>query len=176
MDRKLKLRHMTGWVLAVVFAAAAGAGQSGCDALRGDDDGDRGRDRRLSRERGGDPPTGPVNPANEPPLVAAARAGDAKEVRRLVGEGADVNAFGKGRQTALIAAAARGRRDVVGVLVEAGADANLRDAKGNTAAEAAADKGHDRIAETIRKAEVKPPAGPARPVAPPKPQPDRPRQ
>lgn len=173
MDRSLKLRHMTGWVLAVVFVSAAGAGQSGCDVFRGEgDDGDR----RVTRERGGDPPTGPVNPASEPPLVTAARAGDAKEVRRLIGEGADVNAFGKGRQTALIAAAGPGHRDVVRALLEAGADANLRDAKGNTAAEAAADRGHDRIAETIRKAEVKPPAGPARPVAAPKPQPDRPRQ
>ena len=174
MDRAFKLRQMTRWVLAFVLAVAAGAAQMGCGAFRGGDDDDG--DKRLTRERGGDPPTGPVNPASEPPLVAAARAGDAKEVRRLVGEGADVNAFGKGRQTALIAAAGRGHREVVAALVEAGADANLRDAKGNTAAEAAADKGHDRIAASIRKAEVKPPPGPAKPVAAPKPQPDRPRQ
>ena len=149
--------------------------QAGCDALRGNDDDDD--DRTLNRERGGDPPSGPVDQGDdEPRLVAAAREGDLKAVRRMIDDGADVNAFGNGRQTALIAAAARGRREVVKVLLDAGADANLRDAKGKTAAEAAAAKGHDRIADSIRQAEVKPPPGPAKPIAAPKPQPDRPRQ
>jgi ankyrin repeat protein len=168
MPRSVKSLSVTPFVVAAV--AAAVAAHAGCDLVR--DDGDQ----RLSRERGGDPPRGPVNPGAEPPLIAAARAGDAGEVRRLVRDGADVNAFGNGRQTALIAAAAGGHRDVVAALVEAGADANLRDAKGDTAAEAAASRGHDRIAESLRKAEVKPPAGPAKPVPAPKPQPDRPRQ
>lgn len=152
----------------LTLLAAAGAG---CDMGRGDRD-----SQRLSRQRGGDPPAGPVNPGAEPALIVAARAGDAKQVRRLVREGADVNAFGSGRQTALIAAAQAGHDEVVDVLLEADADANLRDGKGNTAAEAATERGHRRIAETLRKAEVRPPKGPAQPVAAPKPQPTTPRQ
>lgn len=143
----------------------------GCDA-----GGDDKSSKRLTRERGGDPPAGPVNPGAEPPLIVAARAGEAKRVRELAGQGADVNAFGNGRQTALMAAAAGGHEDVVNGLLEAGADANLRDAKGDTAAEAAAARGHAKLAESLRKAEVKPPKGPAKPVASPKPQPTAPRQ
>jgi hypothetical protein len=151
--------------LAVLIACVAVP--LGCERS-GDGGGDG---RRLSRERGGDPPTGPVNPKSEPPIVVAARAGDAARVRGLAGRGADVNAFGKGRRTALMAAAAHGRAEVVDVLLELGADANLRDAKGDTAAEVAAARGHRPLAESLRKAEVKPPRGPAKPIAAPKPQP-----
>lgn len=169
---------MSRWIrimpLALALLASVAASQAGCDAFRGDNENDD--DRRLTRERGGDPPTGAVNPGAEPRLIEAARTGDLQEVRQLVRRGADVNAFGKGRQTALIAAAQRGRREIVNVLLEAGADANLRDAKGNTAAEAAANRGHSRIAETLRQAEVRPPPGPAKPVAAPEPRPNRPRQ
>jgi ankyrin repeat protein len=171
MTRPRSLLNATSLTLAVLSAFAAA--QVGCDLVRGGDDKN---DKPLTRERGGDPPKGPVNPGAEPALIVAARAGDAKEVRRLAKSGADLNAFGNDRQTALIAAARGGHRDVVGVLLEAGADANLRDAKGNTAAEAAEATGHPRIAESIRKAEVKPPSGPATPVAAPKPQPEKVRQ
>ena len=155
----------------VVIAALALCFAVGCDAGSGGKSG-----RKLTRERGGEPPTGPVNPGAEPPLIVAARAGDMNRVRTLVGEGADVNAFGNGRQTALMAAAQQGHGDVVNALLEAGADANLRDAKGNTAAEAAAERGHKGLAESLRKAEVRPPKGPAKPVAAPVPQPNAPRQ
>lgn len=143
----------------------------GCDSGGNDKE-----SRQLKRERGGEPPTGPVNPGAEPPLIVGARRGDVHQVRQLAGQGADVNAFGNGRQTALMAAAAAGHAEVVAVLLDSGADANLRDAKGDTAAEAAAARGHRRLAESLRKAEVKPPKGPAKPVAAPKPQPTTPRQ
>ena len=169
MTTALRMACVNAFALGLLVVVAGA--QAGCDMGRDSKGG-----KPLSRERGGDVPTGPVNPGAEPPVIVAARAGNAAEVRRLAGQGADVNAFGNNRQTALIAAAEAGHREVVEALVEAGADANLRDGKGNTAAEAAADKGHARIAESLRKAEVKPPKGPAKPVAAPKSGANAPRQ
>lgn len=169
MTRTFRTPGVLPFTLATLAIVAAV--QVGCDRVSDD-----GGARQLKRERGGNPPTGPVNPAAESALIVAARAGDARQVRQLAADGTDVNGFGNGRQTALMAAAQAGHGDVVDALLEAGADANLRDAKGNTAAEAAAERGHQRLAESLRNAEVKPPKGPAKPVAAPKPQPKTPRQ
>jgi ankyrin repeat protein len=73
--------------------------------------------------------------------------------------------------TALMAAAAGGKADVVRLLLERGADANLRGAKGMTASGWAMDHGHAELAKVLRDAEVKPPPGPANPLAPPIPAP-----
>ena len=161
---------LTGLPIGLTLLLTLATAQLGCS------NDPEGRGRELTRERGGDPPSGPVNPGTEPAIVVAAREGEASRVRELAGQGADVNAFGNERRTALMAAAAHGRGDVVDALLDLGADANLRDAKGDTAAEIAAAQGHRKLAESLRKAEVKPPRGPAKPVASPKAQPAPPRQ
>ena len=99
----------------------------------------------------------------DPPLVEAARAGDAKRVRALLDGGADVNAFGNGRTTALMGAAEAGSEDVARLLIERKADANLRNAKGQTAAEIAEAAGRGRLRSLLEGTEVKPPPGPANP-------------
>jgi ankyrin repeat protein len=115
-------------------------------------------------KQGGDVPPQParLDRAN-PPLVEAARAGDAKRVRALLDGGADVNAFGNGRTTALMAAAEAGSEEVARVLIERKADANLRNAKGQTAAEIAEASGRTRLRALLQGTEVKPPPGPANP-------------
>ena len=122
-------------------------------------------DTRPVLKQGGDVPPQPERlDRADPPLVEAARIGDAKRVRRLLDAGADINAFGNARTTALMAAAEAGNEDVARVLIERRADANLRNAKGQTAAEMAEAAGHGRLRALLAKTEVKPPPGPANPV------------
>jgi hypothetical protein len=122
-------------------------------------------DTRPAVKQGGDVPPQPAQlDRPDPPLVEAARSGDAKRVRSLLDAGADVNAFGNGRTTALMAAAEAGREDVARLLVERQADANLRNARGQTAAEVAEASGHARLRGVLERKEVKPPPGPANPV------------
>ena len=56
----------------------------------------------------------------------AAARGDTEEVRRLLGEGADVNAKTQADWTPLHAAARDGHNDVCELLLEAGAEINAR--------------------------------------------------
>ena len=122
-------------------------------------------DTRSEIKHGGNVPPQPANlDRPDPPIVEAARSGDAKRVRALLDGGADVNAFGNGRTTALIAAAEAGREDVARLLMERNADANLRNAKGQTAAEVAEASGHAKLRGMLERKEVKPPPGPANPV------------
>ena len=60
-------------------------------------------------------------------LVEAAGAGRLDDVRRLLEDGADVDARGAGGATAVTAAAANQHVDVVRALVDAGADVDLQD-------------------------------------------------
>ena len=64
--------------------------------------------------------------ADEPTILAAARRNDAKEVRRFVNAGGDVNATNQQGQTALHMAAANGKTDTVIMLLDMGATASLK--------------------------------------------------
>ena len=60
-------------------------------------------------------------------LIEAARGGDAEAVRRLLDDGASVEARGENGETALIAAAYGNHLQAAESLVEAGADVNVQD-------------------------------------------------
>jgi ankyrin repeat protein len=60
-------------------------------------------------------------------LIAAAKRGDAAEVKSLIAKGANVNARTNYGATALHFAADRGHLEVIKALVEAGADVNAKD-------------------------------------------------
>ena len=66
-------------------------------------------------------------------LVTAAAEGSVETVRRLLDQGAEVDARGPRGRTAATAAAMGRHADVVWVLVEAGADVDLQDAERNNA-------------------------------------------
>ncbi|MBO7743802.1 ankyrin repeat domain-containing protein [Paenibacillus sp. MWE-103] len=61
-------------------------------------------------------------------LIAAAGRGDAAEVRRLLAEGAEVNARDARGRTALLAATHAGDAEAARLLIDAGADLDLQDA------------------------------------------------
>jgi ankyrin repeat protein len=74
---------------------------------------------------GGD--DGKASPALDRELIAAARAGDADEVRALLDRGADVDGRDANGATALVAAAYGNHVEVARLLAEAGADVNAKD-------------------------------------------------
>jgi ankyrin repeat protein len=61
------------------------------------------------------------------PFSHAAVQGDAAQIRKLIAQGADVNARDKDGLTPLMRAAREGRTEIARALVEAGADMNVRD-------------------------------------------------
>ena len=71
-------------------------------------------------------------------LYAAAESGDVIETRRLIGEGAAVDAVDDSGRTALMFAALKGNVDVIDVLLDAGATVNRAAPNGTTALHAAA--------------------------------------
>ena len=148
---------------------AVGLGVGGCSSDRGRNDLPRQSasppevTHPVVKQGGNVPPQPARLDRADPPLVDAARSGDAKRVRVLLDGGADVNAFGNGRTTALMAAAEAGSEDVARLLIDRKADANLRNAKGQTAAEIAGAAGHGRLRALLEGTEVKPPPGPANP-------------
>ena len=86
-------------------------------------------------------------------LLAAARAGDAAQVRALLPPAGNPEEDGPpdapGGVTPLMAAAAGGHEEVVEVLLERGADAAKRDAQGRSAAAHARAAGHAHLAERL---------------------------
>jgi uncharacterized protein len=64
-------------------------------------------------------------------LVSAAARGDVESVRRLLADGAQVDARGRDGRTAVTAAALGDHVDVARVLIDAGADVDLQDAERN---------------------------------------------
>lgn len=74
------------------------------------------------------PPSAPEK-AGYRGLFAAAAEGDAREIARLIAQGADVNIRDGHRRTALHVAAHGGHKDAVRALVQGGADPNALDAR-----------------------------------------------
>jgi ankyrin repeat protein len=75
-------------------------------------------------------------------LTKAAASGDEDQVRKLLKQGANINARDCGGVTALMAAGSYGHLDVVMALLHEGADANGRGRKGKTALMNASFGGH----------------------------------
>ena len=109
-------------------------------------------------------PPSPPTPAStkDHDLVQAAKAGDIKEVRRLVADGASVNAVDRGatRWSALYWAAASNQPEVIEALVALGADIEIRSAPDRrrkppqgqrTPLHVAAAYGHPKAVETLLK-------------------------
>jgi len=83
-------------------------------------------------------------------LRLAAKAGDVVEIRRLLADGADINAAGKKKgRTPLHIAAKRGNLEAVEFLIRAGADVNSRAKNGSTPLISAAYRGYTDIVQTL---------------------------
>lgn len=87
-------------------------------------------------------------------LMVASEAGRTDTVRRLLAEGADVNAQETSGATPLMVAALCGHTDVVRLLLEHGADVNVEDPDGVTALMMLAQQGHTEIVELLLEAKA----------------------
>ncbi len=85
-------------------------------------------------------------------LIKAAASGNYSEVKRLIEEGADVNARDRVGETALMGASWNGHTEVVKLLIEAEADINAQDNWGHTALKLASKEGHTEIVKLLREA------------------------
>ncbi|MBM4040992.1 MAG: hypothetical protein FJ290_21035 [Planctomycetes bacterium] len=85
------------------------------------------------------------------PLHIAARNSDVNAVRRLVLQGADINATDKAAWTPLHDAAAVGAPPVVLLLLDLGADTNAKAADGKTPLDLAVQAGRTQIADILRR-------------------------
>ena len=85
------------------------------------------------------------------PLHRAAQNGNIEEVRRLLENGADVNAQANNGSTPLHAAAEEGQREVVQLLLDGGADIEVRDMFGDRPLHMAAEEGQREVVECLVK-------------------------
>jgi ankyrin repeat protein len=85
----------------------------------------------------------------EPALIKAAREGRTEEVKRLLDEGAYVDAKTIYDLTALMYAADSGHTDIVKLLLVKGADVNAKDSRGQTAFYLASKNGHSEIVKLL---------------------------
>jgi len=81
----------------------------------------------------------------DPPLVEAARSGDAELLRSLISEGADVGATGGDGSTALLWASYRDDVETAGLLLAAGADVDAANDLGATPLWAAGQNGNEAM-------------------------------
>jgi ankyrin repeat protein len=123
--------------------AAAGSGETPLGLAN---DGDRGAVVDWLRWRGWRLPRRKLGGHD---LAAAARAGDATAVRRLLSLGLPINGRDSHGCTALIRAAGAGHTDVLEALLGQGADVAARTAGGMTALAAAAVAGHDGLVRRL---------------------------
>jgi len=98
-------------------------------------------------------PRKPVNASADKSmsLRIAANSGRLEEVKRLLNEGADVNARAMNGMTPLILAAWMGHTEVVELLLRHGADINAKTNTGSTALKLATERGHEKIVALLRK-------------------------
>jgi ankyrin repeat protein len=82
-------------------------------------------------------------------LIEAAQAGDTAKVKKLLEQGADVNAKDEYGGTALMWAAGKGHTEMVNALIDAGADVNAKMKGGWTALMFAAEEGYTGIVEIL---------------------------
>ncbi len=85
-------------------------------------------------------------------FFAAAAAGDAVLMKRLIEAGMDVNAMdmaGKNGRTALMFAARAGHAEVVRILIQAGADVNAQGAWNETALMSATQGGSTEVVKIL---------------------------
>ncbi|KAI4381607.1 hypothetical protein MLD38_007668 [Melastoma candidum] len=84
-------------------------------------------------------------------LLAAARKGDSKAVRRVLECGASINGRDQNGWTALHRASFKGHVDVVRILIEKGIDIGTKDRDGYTALHCATESGHTDVVELLVK-------------------------
>lgn len=82
-------------------------------------------------------------------LNRASSKGDLSAVKKLISDGADVNATDSSGRTALVEAAWGGHTEVVKYLIEKGADVNTCDNAGYTALMRASEEGHTAVVSTL---------------------------
>jgi outer membrane protein assembly factor BamB len=82
-------------------------------------------------------------------LHKAAAAGDIEQVKKLVSEGANIDAKDKQGRTPLHNAAANGRMEVAELLIEKGADINAQHNSGGTPLHLAVNRGHKEMIELL---------------------------
>src|SRR5262245_13921144 len=89
-------------------------------------------------------------------LIAAAKKGDAAKVKKLIGDGADVNFKTPYGVTALLQAAGQGHLEVVKILLEHKADPNVKDTfYGQTPLDSAGEEGKIEILKALLDAGAK---------------------
>jgi ankyrin repeat protein len=82
-------------------------------------------------------------------LNRASSKGDLSTVKKLLTEGADVNATDSSGRTALVEAAWGGHTDIVKYLIEKGANVNTGDNVGYTALMRASEEGHNAVVTVL---------------------------
>ena len=94
------------------------------------------------------------NPQLNSQLLAAARAGNAVRIRRLLDQGADPNIEDRRGRAALLLSAKGGHGDSAQALLARGADANAADENGKTVLMYAAENGDGRLVEALLQRKV----------------------
>lgn len=141
----MKLRAVASLAALVLIAGASGAVAQAPGFVADDAD----NSAAMARDPNARQPDGST------PLQWAAYAGDAAEVRRLIGAGADVNARNDFGASAFAIAAEAGDAAVLAELLKGGADPESPNAEGQTALMAVARTGRTDAAKLLLKAGAK---------------------